>query len=562
MQGWNGKPLGKLEKLTTQQWTDGFWIVSLSVAALGLFLVGLGSVPLRDWDEGIVAQVAREIWRSQTGASPNALAWLYPTLGNAPYLNKPTLIHWLIAQCYEIGGVNEWTSRLPGAVLTALSVPLMYGVGRELFAQKTPAVFAALTYLTFLPIVRHGRLAMLDGPLVCFALLMVYCLLRARRDLRWGLGVGIGFGLMCLTKGIVGFVLVAIAFSFMIWDTPRLLRSRYLWVGLILGGTPVAAWYWTQWLKYGSLFINTNLINQSLSRVWSSVEGNQGPVWFYVLEVLKYGLPWLVFLPQGFKSAWEHRNLGWAKLTLIWVGVYLLVISLMQTKLPWYVLPLYPALALVSGSMLANSWHIGDLFGIRYFPRRSYPLVWSAIFGLFAIAGWLSSLYFGVLSSNPSISLSIIFCAVAVTLSVVTLLLLRQDSQFILVLFWGMYISLLMFMVSPYWLWELNESFPVKPLAAMVQQNTPPNQLVLTSYPYGRPSLNFYSDRTIVAATEFYAARNISLLPGDAIARYWKETPQPYVLLDEKILQTSNLDSIQTLGNSQGFTLITRKSDS
>lgn len=559
MQGWNRRSLSRLDKIITREWTDGAWVLGLAIAALVLFLVGLGDVPLRDWDEGIVAQVAREIWRSQTGHSSNPEAWLYPTLGNTPYLNKPTLIHWLIAQCYAIGGVNEWMARLPGATLTALSVPLMYGVGRELFLQRTPAVFAALTYLTFLPMVRHGRLAMLDGALVCFALLMVYCLLRARRDLRWALGVGIGFGLMCLTKGIVGFVLVAIAFSFIIWDTPRLLRSPYLWSGLILGSAPVVAWYWAQWVKYGSLFINTNLVNQSFSRVWASVEGNRGPIWFYLLELLKYSLPWLIFLPQGFKSAWDHRNLGWAKLVLIWAGGYFLVISLMQTKLPWYVLPLYPSLALVSGSVLADSWHVGDLFGIRYFPRRSYPLVWPIVFGLLAVVGWLASLYFGVLSPTRSVGLSIILCAVAVTLSVVTALLLRQDSQFILVLFWGMYVSLLMFVVSPYWLWELNDAFPVKPIAAMVQQNTSPGQVILISYPYHRPSLNFYSDRAVVSATEFYLERNISLLPAEAIARYWKETPKPYVLLDEATLKQSSLDSAQQIAKTDGFTLITRR---
>lgn len=140
-------------------WIDILWILGLLLAAVILFSINLGGLPLRDWDEGTVAQVAREIWRSPA----NSQRWLYPTLNGEPYLNKPPLMHILIAFAYAIGGVNEWTSRLPGALLTAISVPLLYGIGREIFVQRPPAVFSALVYLTLLPVVRHGRLAMLDG---------------------------------------------------------------------------------------------------------------------------------------------------------------------------------------------------------------------------------------------------------------------------------------------------------------------------------------------------------------------------------------------------------------
>ncbi|MBF2028006.1 MAG: glycosyltransferase family 39 protein [Oscillatoriales cyanobacterium C42_A2020_001] len=557
VRGWNVRAL-KIGKIATDQWTDGLWVLGLFLAALVLFLVGLGDLPLRDWDEGIVAQVAQDIWRSQTGQSPNSLTWLYPTIGGAPYLNKPTLVHSLIAQCYALGGVNEWMARLPGAVLSSLSVPLLYGIGREVFLRRTPAVFAALIYLTLLPVVRHGRLAMLDGALVCFFLLMLYCLLRSRRDLRWGLGVGIGFGLTCLTKGAVGLLLGAIALGFILWDTPRLLASGYLWFGMLLGSAPVAAWYWAQWQRYGSLFLGANLVNQSFSRLWTSVEGNQGPIWYYLLEVLKYTLPWLVFLPQAFKSAWEHRNLGWAKLVLVWSGGYFLVVSLMQTKLPWYIMPLYPALALAGGETLTRVWDAGAIYGVRHLPRERYPIAWMILFGLMAMVGWGTSLYFGILSPDPRVSLSMILGAIALTLSIVTVLLLQHDPQFIPVLFWGTYVSLAMLMVSPYWLWELQESFAVKPVANLIQQYTPAGREVVMSYPHSRPSLNFYSDRSVVSVTAFYAVRNIALSPSAAVAQYWQDISEPYVLVDRLTLQQAALKNVRQLGEAENFVLITR----
>ena len=250
-----------------KHWLEQLWVLGLLVAAILLYQMNLGSLPLRDWDEGIVAQVARELWRGDWN-------WLHPTLGGEPYWNKPPAIHLLIALAYSIAGVNEWTTRLPGAMLCALSVPLLYGIGREVFLLRGPALFSALVYLTLLPVVRHGRLGMLDGGVLCFFLLTIWSVLRARRDLRYGLGAGIGLGLLCLTKGILGFLLGAIAAIFIVWDTPRLLQSLYLWSGLILGMAPAIAWYSAQWLHYGEPFLRAHFLNQSFGRIVKSVENN------------------------------------------------------------------------------------------------------------------------------------------------------------------------------------------------------------------------------------------------------------------------------------------------
>ena len=229
-------------------------------------------------------------------------------------------------------------------MLTAASVPLLYAIGRELFPRRSIAIFSALVYLTLLPVVRHGRLAMLDGAVLCFLLGAMWCLLRSRRDLRYALGAGIGFGLICLTKGVMlGLLLGAIGCLFLVWDTPRLLTSGYLWGGLAIGTLPVAAWYFAQWVHYGQEFINTNLVSQSFRRIGETVGNHKGPPWYYLLEILESAWPWQLFYLQGLYFSWENRNFPGPKLVLVWTGVYLLAISVMNTKLPWYILPIYPA---------------------------------------------------------------------------------------------------------------------------------------------------------------------------------------------------------------------------
>lgn len=342
---------GRLEKYRTDsKRLDLIWVILLLGAAILIFTIDLGNLPLRDWDEGTVAQVAREITEAPNGS----LRWLYPTLGGLSYHNKPPLMHILIAFCYSLWGVHEWTARLPGAILTAISVPLLYFIGREIFPKRTAAIYSALIYMTMLPVLRHGRLAMLDGASVCFFMVMVLCLLRSRRNLRYCLGVGIGLGLIFLTKGILGILFGAIAFIFLFWDTPRLLTSYTMWVAIVIGCLPYGLWYAAQLLQHGNTFTNVGMVDQSLSRIWKPVEGHSQPFWYYPLEIVKYTHPWLLFLLASFRLTWQNRNLSWAKLVLVWSFLYLVAISLMSTKLPWYVYPIYPSLALTLGALAVD----------------------------------------------------------------------------------------------------------------------------------------------------------------------------------------------------------------
>lgn len=522
---------------------EQLWIFLLAGTAFFLYSVDLGSLPLRDWDEGIVASVARDIFRSSN--------WFFPTQNGEVYFNKPPLIHWLIAVVYHFAGVSEWSARLAPAMLSALCVPLLYAVAREVFPTRTPALFSALVYLTFLPVLRHGRLAMLDGAINCFLLLTIWCVLRSRRDLRFALGVGFGLGLVALTKGILAILFSGIVITFILWDTPRLLRSKYLWVGLFLGLLPACGWYGMQVLHYGDVFVQNHLLNQSFSRILTKVEGNTGPVWYYLLEILKYGWPWLLFVPVGLRLAWENRTMGWAKLIFVWGGVYLSVISLMQTKLPWYVLPFYPVLALVCGVSLADMWG-RRIFNRRFFPvselqkGKIYSSWWVGVFGLLAVVGLVGCVYFrfGPVF-EPDIEL--VMACVALTMTAVAFLIFQQDTQFILVLFWGCYLSLTLFVMSDNWVWELAESYPVKPVAEIIKKSTPPGTIIYTSFGYNRPSLDFYSDRRVISATH------------EQLQKHAEQEDKPYLLLDENALQNVKIDGKRELGRESGWILVTKE---
>ncbi|WP_293130085.1 glycosyltransferase family 39 protein [Microcoleus sp. bin38.metabat.b11b12b14.051] len=533
--------------------TDKLWMLALLLAAVLIFGLNLGGVALRDWDEGIAAQVSREIWRGN-------LNWLYPTIGSMPYLNKPPLVHWLIGLCFRAGGVSELTARLVPAMLTAASVPLLYAIGRELFVQRSIAIFSALVYLTLLPVVRHGRLAMLDGAVLCFLVASMWCLLRSRRDLRYALGAGIGFGLICLTKGVMlGLLLGTIGFVFLVWDTPRLLTSGYLWGGLAIGTLPVAAWYFAQWLHYGQDFINANLVNQSFRRIWEPVGNHKGAPWYYLLKILESAWPWQLFYLQGLRLSWENRNFPGPKLVLVWTGVYLLAISVMNTKLPWYVLPVYPAFAIAVGSYLAEVWdqmwlpeepikdEVEEHFNaISLLPHPAILAVIAvvAIVGCAYFSGWVR---FGGQIVQPQRDLQLMLMFVVLTMTLAAVLLHRKDRQFILVLIWGTYVTLLVFVASDNWVWELAEDYPVKPIAEIVRQGTPAGKEVFTSHKLPRPSLNFYSQRQVIVADS------------ETLKQKWQSLPQPYFLLEKPVLKHLALENPQVVKTADDWVLVTRK---
>lgn len=456
-------------------------ILFLTVAALFLFCLNLGDVPLRDWDEGTRALVAREIYRTGN--------WLYPTQFGQPYLLKTPLMDWLMAWSYHLGGVNEWASRLPGAIATALGVPLLYCLGRELFERRSPALYSALIYLTLLPVVRHGRLAMLDGLVMTGLIFSLWCLVRSARQKIWGLGFGAGLGMIALAKGLLVLPLGAIALFFVLWDRRwSVFQNVYIWLGLGLGFLPISLWYLAQIRHYGSTFIDVHFLAQGINRVAETVESHQQPPWFYAIEIIKYTAPWLFFLPQSYLYLWSHRQKSAGKLIVTGSLFYFGLISAMGTKLPWYVMPLYPFVALAIGYYFAEGWQAKT--------SKARPLAW--LFYTVAIAALGGTVYFYL--SDPQLPLVLMAIAVSAMFALGGWYWRGQHKNFVYVLVVGMYCTLSLLFCSQSWLWEINEAFPVKPIAALVREKTPDNAPVFTTFGYSRPSLDFYGDRQVFPA--------------------------------------------------------------
>jgi 4-amino-4-deoxy-L-arabinose transferase-like glycosyltransferase len=461
------------------QLIDRYTIPILIISSLLLWLILLGNVPLKDWDEGTYALIAREIIR--TGD------WIYLKIQGDPFLLKPPLGMWTIAFAYQIGGISEFTTRLPCAILTAIGVPILYQISYLLFDRKTPALLSALVYLTLLPVVRHGRLAMLDGMLITFWLLSLLCLLQSRQNRRWSIGIGLMLGLITLTKGLLVIVFGLIVLLILIATGQiSLLKSPYLWLGLIIGQIPAIAWYLAQYHQYGDTFVQVHFFAQSFDRLSQSVEDHQGPIWFYAFDIIEYTFPWLLFIPGGIVLAWRNSQQNWARFALIGGVVYFSIVSLMKTKLNWYIMPVYPFLAVFAGAYLSLIW------------QGEKPIYTMARFGWLsfaAFAGIVGCGYFAIVERDPILVLMSL--SLAISMGLAAALVKQQNKLFIPTLFVGMYLVLFGLMSSHSWIWEINSDFQVQPVGQLIHQHVARDSKVYSSLPGGRPSLDFYSDAKI-----------------------------------------------------------------
>ncbi len=470
----------KKERASWVQLTpDVKWVLLLTGAAIALWTVGLGNMPLRDWDEGYYSVVVREIVR--TGE------WFYPMRFGEPYFPKPPFGYWVGLIGYAIfGHISEFTLRFPMALLTAFGVPFLYGVVRELSPRRSEAIIAAGVYMTLLPAVRNGRLHMFDGFINTLLILLIFCLLRSKKSLPWAFGIGLCLAGIALSKGILAIALGGIAFAFVVVDRRwHVLKNPYLWLGIGVGATVTFGWNIAQWQRYGDVFLQEHLGFNNVARIATTLEGHDEPVWFYLVEIAKYTFPWVLFWPGGLLLAWRARHTSRGLLVLTGTVLFMSMVSLMQTKLPWYVMPVYPFMAMAVG------WQVAQ-------PVKAYAYYLRWIFALAVLAGVGGIVYFAI--EDPQIPLLLLGACLSATMGLVARQLFQRQSYYANTLLVGMYSCLFLLMLSRSWIWEINESFPVVGVGAMVRTYVPAGEPFYSSYPYNRPSLEFYSEHRMLTA--------------------------------------------------------------
>jgi 4-amino-4-deoxy-L-arabinose transferase-like glycosyltransferase len=318
---------------------DTLRALALAAAAFALYAYGLGTGTLWDQDEVRYAQIAREVYRS------GALFDL--RLDGAPWFVHPPLFFWLQAAAGAVLGFTEFAARIWSAASGALMAVAAFLLGRFLYDARTGLLAGAIT-VTTLQVLGQARLGVFDPTLVAFMLLALYMYLagdttgsRRARILAWGWA-----GLATATKGPIGLVLPAMVIG-ALWV---LRRDWSAWRRIPLAGPAVFAavglpWYVVQTARHGAVFLRTAVGYYLFTRFFGVVENQPGPWWYYGPILLVGTYPWTAFVPAALVLLWRHRTALASQVILLWCGITAVFYSMAGTKLPNYVLPVYPVLA-------------------------------------------------------------------------------------------------------------------------------------------------------------------------------------------------------------------------
>lgn len=322
------------------------------VALAALWLVTIQLRPMLDPDEGRYAEIPREMVASGD--------WITPRLDGLKYFEKPALQYWATAALYSVVGLSNWSSRLWTVGLGFACLPLIYAWLARLYDRR--AAIAAVAILAMSPYFGIiGHLNLLDASFTFWmcATVLAFALaqsapVRSRKERDWMLVGWAAAALAVLSKGIVVFVLAGgalIAYSALERDL-RPWRRMHFALGVPLFLALTTPWFILVSLR-NSDFAQYFFVHEHFQRFLTK-EAQRVEPWWYFLALLALGaLPWLVTFGRASLSAWLETALTSKfkplKFLLIFSAVTIIFFSTSGSKLATYILPMFPAIAAVTG---------------------------------------------------------------------------------------------------------------------------------------------------------------------------------------------------------------------
>ena len=480
------------------------WIFLFWTIACGIAFVSLGNLPLRDFDEATVARVALELNQK------SGLDRLLPSLWDRPYLNKPPGLHWIISFAIGISQnfqnnldllPSEFCIRFFPALFSTFVVPLGGLIQWNLRPKdRIACIVTSAILLTLLPIIRYGRMAMLDGTQLSAIALLWFCLssIKNNRSNKFNfLGGGFACSLILLLKAPVIIPALFASVLPLIWEYKLKKSLKNLsWVWLFYGLIPGIAWHLWNLISYGSGAFWLWWGDGAGRVLFEQGSGSELGVLVPIIEILEGGWPWILVWPIGFLWACFRLNSrwgAWAFSTQIIIAGSILPLKM---QLPWYIHPFWLPFALLCGPPV--SWLINRKDNDYFITRKilsKIPYILSFI-GL-CLLSFSLLVKLNVLNWELEYFNIIFFISIGWFIGGFFLSNSRINIRkigFIGIVFASL-LGLLFFVSSKFWLWEINENWDVRPVAEFISKFS--DKDIYISNSFERPSLNWYSQKQI-----------------------------------------------------------------
>ena len=454
---------------------SSYWdcAIILFVAGLVVFF-NLGGIPLLDPDEPVYAQTAKEMLAHHSFISPYIFGEFW--------YDKPPMYYWLVIGAAKLFGFTAFAARFPSALLGVAGCLIVYFFVKEIFNRRT-AFISALVLVTSIEYFYLAKAAVTDITLTFFLTISLLSFLRKKYYLFYFF-----MGLAVVTKGPIGLFpgIIGLVYLACTRNLSELKRARFF-SGMFLMFLVILPWYGTMAYLHGSDFVDTFLGFHNLTR-FASPEHPDKNRWYFYIPVLLVGFfPWCTLLLQSMYRSLTETGKKSAYLLFfnIWAIIVFLFFSAAQTKLVSYILPMYPAIAILVG------WYINEIWDEFYVPSRNYSwivLLFILLVG-FSYGSWKGLAFF---PGTENAGLFLIFDFVFLGIFSLYFLWKRQTSNAFILHILGMigFAFIISGMLFPLISGQFSSAAIAQEFKALDKE---PSQAVYITK-FLRPGVAFYSD--------------------------------------------------------------------
>jgi 4-amino-4-deoxy-L-arabinose transferase-like glycosyltransferase len=307
-----------------------------------LFIHNLGATSLWDPDEPRQAIMAREMMERSD--------YVHPYLNGAPYLEKPPLYPWLIIIAAVVhGGLSEFAARIPSALAATALLVIVFLMGRRLAGQNA-GLFSAFILAANFQFLGNARESVMDMTFAFFIGLTIFLAeLALCREKRWLFACAfLPSACAILSKGPAGLVIPAGVLLVFLFSQGKVKRFFVPFLaGCALSLCTASVWF----AAAGKAYVDEFVFHQNLVRYTKGFDHIES-LFYYFPKLFFNFFPWSCLLPFAVCHAWKRK----LRLPIAWFAFAFLFFEFSRSKRAIYLLPAYPAMALLVGIYVKEKW--------------------------------------------------------------------------------------------------------------------------------------------------------------------------------------------------------------
>ena len=347
-----------MNKADFEKHSNRFWLMILAAAAYFLLMFGNGMLSLTHPDEVFYMQSAKEMIQYRS--------WFVPMIFDWPQFEKPVFFYWLLILGIKFFGLSPFVARLWPAIFGIIGVLAVFGMAWVMFRSKRTAFFSGMVLTVSFIHLAMSRALLTDMTFSILTILSLasFCFGYYERRYR-DAGIFLFFvfmGLAVLTKGLLG---VCFPFTVVLSFLMSQKELKFFKTPAAVWGTAVflaiaVPWHFLMYKWYGSTFIQEYWFNVHVRRLFVAEHPRNDTWYFYLLVMFAGMMPFSLLWPALLKSITQTVKKGGgdsAKLTLLisWILSTYGFVQVAHSKLASYILPVFPAIAILMGYYLNRS---------------------------------------------------------------------------------------------------------------------------------------------------------------------------------------------------------------